>query len=88
MQNADEVGAASVDYLMYSGYLVLTYLWTRARHKAQQQLVLGAMEERFYRAKIISADFYYARILPRTKTLAATIRSGAGNLMALASEDF
>ncbi len=27
MKNPDEVGAAAVDYLMYSGYIVLAYLW-------------------------------------------------------------
>ncbi|PJF38606.1 MAG: acyl-CoA dehydrogenase, partial [Phototrophicales bacterium] len=29
MQNRDEVGAASVDYLMYSGYVCLAYFWAR-----------------------------------------------------------
>ena len=29
MKNPDEVGAASVDYLMYSGYIILGYLWLR-----------------------------------------------------------
>lgn len=87
-RDADEIGAASVDYLQYSGYLVLAYLWARAHQRARQQLALGTTDERFYRAKIMTADFYYARILPRTQTLAATLRSGAGNLMAMASEDF
>jgi len=86
--NLDEVGAASVDYLMYSGYLVLAYLWLRAQGVALQQLERGTTDAQFYRAKITTAHFYYARILPRTKTLAATIRAGADSLMAMASEDF
>lgn len=86
--NLDEIGAASVDYLMYSGYLVLGYLWLRAHQIALQQLAKGTTEPQFYRAKILTANFYYARILPRTKTLAATIRSGADTVMAMASEDF
>ncbi len=35
MKNPDEVGAASVDYLMYSGYIVLGYLWLRMALVAQ-----------------------------------------------------
>jgi len=31
MSDADEVGAASVDYLMYSGYVVLAYFWAQAQ---------------------------------------------------------
>lgn len=86
--NLDEIGAASVDYLMYSGYLVVGYLWLRAHQVALQRIAKGTTEAQFYRAKIMTADFYYARILPRSKTLAATIRSGADNVMAMASEDF
>ena len=29
MNNADEVGAASVDYLMYAGYISLAFMWAR-----------------------------------------------------------
>ena len=31
MSDADEVGAASVDYLMYAGYVVLAYFWAQAQ---------------------------------------------------------
>ena len=29
MQNPDEVGAAAVDYMYFSGYVTLAYLWAR-----------------------------------------------------------
>ena len=41
MKNRDEVGAASVDYLMYSGYAVLGYLWARMAKVAQDALANG-----------------------------------------------
>ncbi|WP_421869498.1 acyl-CoA dehydrogenase C-terminal domain-containing protein [Motiliproteus sp.] len=88
MQNREEVGAASVDYLMYSGYIVLGYFWARSAQIAQQKLAEGTTEEAFYQAKLATANFYFARILPRTQTLATTMTSGADNLMALAAEDF
>jgi hypothetical protein len=86
--NPDEIGAAAVDYLMYSGYLLMAYLWAKAVAVALQQLDQSTPEAGFYQAKLATAEFYFARILPRTHMHAAAIRSGANNLMALASEDF
>ncbi len=88
MDNKDEVGAASVDYLMMSGYITLGYFWALAANKAQAVLDAGTGEEAFYEAKIKTANFYFARILPRIETLATTMVSGADNLLALDSEDF
>jgi len=87
-QNRDEVGAASVDYLMYAGYLTLGWLWARMAQRAQQVLADGTSEADFYAAKLETAVFYFERILPRTRTLAVTMQSGADNLMALAPQHF
>jgi len=86
--NPDEVGAASVDYLMYCGYTLLAYLWARAAKVSLKALASGAGDDNFHRAKWETARFYFERILPRTKTLAATINSGAANLMTLPAEHF
>ena len=88
MKNRDEVGAASVDYLMYSGYAVLGYLWARMAKVAQDALANGTTEEDYYKAKLTTAKFYFARILPRTKAHAATMLAGADSLMDLAEEHF
>ena len=86
--NPDEIGAAAVDYLMYSGYLVLAFLWLKAQKTALQQLASPVPDAGFYRAKLAAAEFYFARILPRTRSLHASINSGATNLMSLSSSDF
>jgi hypothetical protein len=86
--NPDEVGAASVDYLMYCGYLLLGYFWGRAARISLRALAAGTGDEHFYRAKLDTARFYFERILPRTRTLVATIGSGADNLMNLPAEHF
>ncbi len=86
--DANEIGAAAVDYLMYSGYLLLAHYWARAAKLAQIRLKAGDSQAGFYRAKLASADFYFARLLPRAHTHAQLIRSGAGNLMSLAADDF
>ena len=88
MQDKDEVGAASVDYLMYSGYVTLAYLWARMALVAQAKLEEGSSEEAFYKAKITTARFYYARILPRTRGLVETMNAGADSLMALEADHF
>ncbi len=87
-KNADEIGAASVDYLMYSGYIVLAYFWARAAVVASHKIKDESDPTKFYSAKITSARFYFARILPRTLGLKASIRSGSDNLMELSSEHF
>ncbi len=87
-RDPDQIGAAAVDYLMYSGYLVLAFLWLKAQKVALQQLASPVADSGFYRAKLATAEFYFARILPRTISLVKAMKSGPGNLMGLASEDF
>ncbi|KXS39585.1 MAG: acyl-CoA dehydrogenase [Halomonadaceae bacterium T82-2] len=88
MNDREEVGAASVDYLLYSGYVTLAYLWARAMARAEQALAEGAGDAAFYRAKRTTAEFYYQRLLPRTRAHAEMIRAGGESLMALDAEDF
>ncbi|SDZ76530.1 acyl-CoA dehydrogenase C-terminal domain-containing protein [Microbulbifer marinus] len=88
MENPDEVGAASVDYLMFSGYAVQAYLWARAAKIANDKLAEGTGEADFYRAKLATARFYFDRILPRTASHATAMLSGAANLMDLDAEHF
>lgn len=88
MQNRDEVGAASVDYLMYSGYVTLAYLFAKAAKVAQQTLAGDTTEADFYNAKLFTARFYFARLLPRTQAHVAAMLSGADNLQGLDAEHF
>jgi alkylation response protein AidB-like acyl-CoA dehydrogenase len=77
-KDPQEIGAASYDYLFYSGYVVLAYWWARSVAAAK-----AGGNAALYRAKLDTARFYYARLLPRTLTHAANIRSGAAPLMAI-----
>lgn len=88
MVNADEAGAASVDYLMYSGYLTLAYFWARMAVVAQAKIAEADGDVSFYEAKVLTAQFYFQRLLPRTEGLKATMLSGADNLMAMPEELF
>ena len=88
MKDREEVGAAAVDYLMYSGYVCLAYFWADMARVAAEKLAAGTSEEAFYKAKLQTARFYYARLLPRTRVHLEAINSGASNLMEMAEEDF
>ncbi|HET9047617.1 MAG TPA: acyl-CoA dehydrogenase C-terminal domain-containing protein [Chiayiivirga sp.] len=82
--NADELGAGAVDYLFYSGYVVLAYWWARSVAAADA----SDRPDAFKRAKRETARFYFQRILPRTHSHAAALLSGASNLVALEAQQF
>lgn len=88
MQNRDEVGAASVDFLMYSGYVCLAYFWAQMAKVAQDKLAAGTSETGFYTAKVQTAKFYYDRILPRTAAHAQMMLAGGESIMAIDEENF
>jgi hypothetical protein len=84
----EEIGAASVDFLMFSGYTILAYFWARMAQVSFEKLQADADDSDLYSSKINTARFYFQRILPRTATLKLTIQSGAANLMQIKSEQF
>jgi hypothetical protein len=71
--NPDEIGAAAVDYLAYSGYVALAYYWARS-------VAVVAAKGADPAQKLATAKFYFARLLPRINSHAAAIRSGIGSL--------
>ncbi len=83
-KNPEELGAASTDYLFYSGYVVLAYWWARSVASANASSQGAA----FKQAKLETARFYFARMLPRTLAHKAAIEAGAEPLMAMDSERF
>ncbi len=87
-RNADEAPAAAVDYLQFSGYLCLAWCWARMAATAQARLAGSAGEADFYRAKLTTATFFFERLLPRARSHAEALRSGAGTLMKLDAAHF
>ena len=82
--NPEELGAASHDYLFYSGYVVLAYWWARSVAAADA----SDRPQAFKDAKRETARFYFARLLPRTLAHKAAIESGAASLMSMPAELF
>ncbi len=79
-QNADEVGAAAVDYLRICGHLVFGYFWARMAQVALKEIAAGNKDP-FYQAKLQTARFYFARLFPETATLLKTVRAGSASLL-------
>ena len=78
--NADEVGAAAVDYLRVLGHLTFAYFWARMAKVALQKKDEG---DPFYTAKLATARFYFAKLLPETAGLIRSARAGLQPLMAM-----
>ena len=83
--NQDEVGAAAVPYLRVVGHLVYAYFFARMARIALDKL---DSNDNFYKAKLATARFYFARLLPETAMLIRQARSGAANLLDLEAELF
>ncbi|MCW5636722.1 MAG: acyl-CoA dehydrogenase C-terminal domain-containing protein [Rubrivivax sp.] len=82
--NADEVGAAAVDYLRVAGHLVFAYFWARmAKVALAKQQEQGEAADSFYTAKLHTARFYFAKLLPETAGLIRSARAGLAPLMAM-----
>jgi alkylation response protein AidB-like acyl-CoA dehydrogenase len=82
-KNLDEVGAASVDFTMYAGYVTLAYMWAQ-----MAKVALPKAQDEFYKTKLQTARFYYQRVLPRTKAHAAMMLAGMDSVMVMAEKDF
>ena len=77
-QNADEIGAAAVDYLFYSGYVCFAYFMARQAEAVTRANYSGTPE--FREGKLATVRFYYDRLLSRTLTHADCVRAGAESL--------
>jgi alkylation response protein AidB-like acyl-CoA dehydrogenase len=77
-QNAEEIGAAAVDYLFYSGYVSFAYFMAREAEAVTRANYAGTPE--FRDAKLATVGFYFDRLLPRTLLHAAGVRAGAASV--------
>ena len=76
--NPDLPGAVSVDFLELTGLGIYAWLWAR----------MAEADTGSARNKTDVARFYYAKLLPKTRSLLVNIEAGADSVMALAEESF
>jgi hypothetical protein len=77
----DEIGAAATPYLRLIGHLTYGWLWAR-----MARVAFDRAGDTFHDAKLATARFYFAKLLPETAALLQTARSGATSLMNFPAE--
>ncbi len=85
MSNQDEVGAAAVDYLRCVGHMMFAYFFARMAKIALEKQSSG---DPFYTAKLATARFYFAKLLPETAAHIRLARAGLNPLMEMAEDLF
>ena len=74
----DLPGAVSADFLELAGLGIYAWLWAR----------MAGLDADSRHDKAAVARFFYAKLLPKTRTLLANIEAGAGSVMALPERSF
>ncbi len=86
--NPDLINASCVEYLHAFGYVSYAWMWALMAKKAKEQLDAGSSESDFYQAKLITARYYFKRLLPRAHALLTAVTSGTEALFELDDECF
>ena len=84
----DSVGAGSVDFLMFSGYAYMAYMFARMSKVATAQLAAGEGDSVFLQEKLHTATFFFDRILPRADMHAKTMKASTDSVMAMPTKYF
>jgi hypothetical protein len=87
-KSPDSIGAGSVDFLMFSGYAYMAYMFARMSKVASAQLAAGEGDSVFLKEKLHTATFFFERILPRADMHAKTIKASVGSVMAMPTDYF
>ncbi len=87
MQNPDNAGAASTDYLNLFGLTALAYMWAQMAKAAQAQVDAGS-DDPFYATKLQTGRYFVERILPDAGAHLTKLKTGADVLMAMPVEAF
>ena len=85
MQNPNNAGASSMDYLGLGALTCLAYAWAMSAKAAIEKKDSG---DEFYKNKLITAKYFVDRILPERSAHLAKIKSGSEAMMALPAEAF
>jgi alkylation response protein AidB-like acyl-CoA dehydrogenase len=85
MSNFDNAGASSNDYLQLFGLTALSWMWAQMAKAALDKQGSG---DRFYADKLVTARYFFDRVLPDVGSHLAKVKTGAGPVMALSADAF
>jgi len=78
LKNPDDAAAGATEYLRLFSLVVLAWIWAK---QAAIALEKQANEPEFYNAKIATARFFFAKVLPDVTSLLQSIASGGKSVM-------
>jgi hypothetical protein len=86
--NPDEAGAAATDYLRLFALVAVGFMWLKMAKAASDKLHAAGDRAGFYEAKLKTARFYFAKILPQVNALNLAIMAGSKSVMDMPVEGF
>ena len=87
LQNPENAGAASTDYLHLFGLTGLAYMWALIAEASAKRIAAGDSDP-FYANKLATGRYFLERLLPDTGAHLAKLKTGAAATMALPAEAF
>ncbi|MEX1035317.1 MAG: acyl-CoA dehydrogenase C-terminal domain-containing protein [Sneathiella sp.] len=88
MKNPDEAGAASTEYLRMFGLVALGFMWAQMAKIAKSKLAEGTDDPEFYKTKLVTARFFFERMIPDVSSLLVKMSAGSKTMMELDAEAF
>ncbi|MEE9313810.1 MAG: acyl-CoA dehydrogenase C-terminal domain-containing protein [Rhizobiaceae bacterium] len=89
IENPDNVGAASTDFMHLFGLVALGHMWGLMAIAASEKLAAGADgQKEFLEKKLITGRFFMERVMPESGAHLARIQTGSETMMALDAEAF
>ena len=89
MKDPNEAGAASSDYLRMFALTAMGFMWAQMAKVAAAKLKSGAGDRaEFYESKVLTARFFFARMLPDAEARFRMVMAGADSLMAMDAAAF
>ncbi len=84
-KNPEELGTAANDYLHVFGYTAMAFVWAKM---AEESFNKESSSDHFYLSKIKTAQYYFAKLLPRRSSLITSIKAGSNTLFNIEDELF
>ena len=88
MANPDNAGAGATAFMRMMGHVALGHMWLKMSGAALAALDAGTGDADFFNAKLMTARFFAARVLPETASLKSQLEAGADTVMAMPAEMF
>jgi alkylation response protein AidB-like acyl-CoA dehydrogenase len=87
LQNPDNAGAASTDYMHLFGITGLAYMWALMAKVSLAKIAAGDTDP-FYANKVSVGQYFLERILPDAGAHLTKLKAGSANMMSIPAEAF